>query len=85
MWKLLDLIRARRREFFNKKADSWADEGRDDADNVRWDGPSVQSTFSWTEAGVERRCAMNKTMQTRVHLKVAELQHNKKITSEFLN
>jgi len=63
-------IRAHREEFLNEKADRWADEGqdsRDDVDNVRWDGPSLQPTFSWTEAGVEHRCSMNKTLQARVH------------------
>ena len=67
-------IRAHRGEFLNEKADRWADEGRVDIDNVRWDGPSLQPTFSWTEGGVEHRCSMNKTLRTRVHLKVSELQ-----------
>jgi len=39
-------IRAHRREFFNEKADRWADEGQDDVGNVRWDGPSSHPTFS---------------------------------------
>ena len=80
-------IRAHRAEFLNEKADRWADEGREDIDNVRWDGPSLQSTFSWTEAGVVHRCSsMNKTLRTRVHLKVSELQLPlyKNHTSEFL-
>ena len=38
-------IRAHQGEFLNKKADRWADEGREDIDNVRWDGPSLQPTF----------------------------------------
>jgi len=29
----------------NVKADRWADEGREDVDNVRWDGPSLNPTF----------------------------------------
>jgi len=37
---MLIKIRAHRCEFFNKKADRWADEGREDVDNLRWDGPS---------------------------------------------
>ena len=39
-------IRAHRGEFLNEKAraDRWADEGREDIDNVRWDGPSLQPT-----------------------------------------
>jgi len=45
-------IRAHRGEFLSEKADRWADEGRDDVDNVRWDGPSLHPTFSWTNAGV---------------------------------
>jgi len=79
-------IRAHRGEFLNKKADRWADEGRQDIDNVRWDGPSLQPTFSWTEEGVEHRCSMNKTLRTRVHLKVPELQLSlhKNYISEFL-
>jgi len=67
-------IRAHRGQFLNEKADGWDDEGRKDIDNVRWDGPSLQPTFSWTEEGVEHRCSMNKTLQTRVHLKVSKLQ-----------
>ena len=53
-------------EFLNEKADRWADEGREDVDNVRWDGPSSHPTFSWTDAGVEQRCSMNKTLRARV-------------------
>jgi len=67
-------IRAYRGKFLNEKADRWADEGREDVDNVRWDGPSSHPTFSWTDAGVEHRCSMNKTLQARVHLKVGEMQ-----------
>jgi len=67
-------IRAHRGEFLNEKSDRWADEGRDDTDNVRWDGPSLQPTISLTEAGVEHRCSMNKILRARVHLKVAKLQ-----------
>jgi len=80
-------IRAHRGEFLNEKADRWADEGREDIDNVQWDGPSLQPTFSWTQEGVEHRCFMNKTLRTRVHLKVTELQLplHKNYTSEFLN
>ena len=80
-------IRAHRGEFLNEKADRWADEGREDIDNVRWDGPGPHPTFSWTEEGVEHRCFMNKTRRTRVHLKVSELQllFHKNYTSEFLN
>jgi len=80
-------IRAHRGEFLNEKADRWADEGREDIDNVQWDGASLQPTFSWTEEGVEHRCSMNKTLRTRVHLKVSELQLplHKNYTSEFLN
>ena len=37
-------IRAHRGEF----SDRWADEGREDVDNVRWDGSSSHPTFSWT-------------------------------------
>ena len=79
-------IRAHQGEFLNEKADKWADEGREDIDNVRWDGPSLQPTFSWTEAGVEHRCSMNKTLRTRVHSKVSELQLplHENYTSEFL-
>ena len=79
--------RAHRGKFLNEKADRWADEGREDIDNVRWDGPSLQPTFSWTEEGVEHRCSMNKTLRTRVHLKVSKLQLHlhKDYTSEFLN
>ena len=49
-------------------------------------GPSLQPTFSWTEAGVEHRCSMNKTLRTKVHLKVSEQQLplHKNYTSEFL-
>jgi len=80
-------IKAHRVEFLNEKADRWADEGREDIDNVQWDGPRLQPTFSWTEEGVEHRCSMNKTLRTRVHLKVSELQLplHKNYTSEFLN
>jgi len=63
-------IRAHRVEFLHEKADRWADEGQKDIDNVRWDGPSLQPTLSWTEEGVEHRCSMNKTLRTRVRLKV---------------
>ena len=58
-------IRAHRGEFLTEKADRWADEVREDIDNVRWDGPSLLLTFSLTEAGVEHRCSMNKTLRTR--------------------
>jgi len=78
-------IRSHRGEFLNEKADRWADEGRDDVGNVRRDG--LHPTFSWTDAGVEHRCSMSKTLRARVHLKVAELQLplHKNFTSEFLN
>jgi len=62
-------IRAHRVEFLNEKADRWADEGREDIDNIRWDGPSLQSTFLWTEEGVEHRCSMNKTLWDQSALK----------------
>ena len=77
-------IRVHRGEFLNKKADRWANEGREDVDNAQWDGPSPHPTFSWTEEGVEHRCSMNKTLHTRVHLKVSELQLplHKNCTSE---
>jgi len=80
-------IKAHRREFLNEKANRWANEGREDMDNVRWDGPTLQPTFSWTEEGVEHRCSMNKTLRNRVHLKVSELQLplHKNYTLEFLN
>ena len=81
-------IRAHRGGFLYDKADRWADEGREDVDNVRWDGPSSHPTFSWTDTGVEHRCgSMNKTLRTRAHLKVAELQLPlyKNFTPEFLN
>jgi len=80
-------IRAHQGEFFNEKADRWADEGRDDVDNVRWDGPSLQPTFSWIEGRVEHRYSIQKTLLTRVHMKLAELLlilHDN-FTSEFLN
>ena len=38
-------IRAHRGEFLNEKADRWADKGREDIDNVRRDGPSLQPFF----------------------------------------
>jgi len=60
-------IRAHRGEFLNEKAVRWADEGREVAENIRWDDPSSQPNFSWTDAGVEHRCSMNKTLQTRVY------------------
>jgi len=79
-------IRAHRGEFLNEKADRWADEGQDDVDNVRWDGPSLHATLSWTKVEFEQICSMNKTLRARVHLKVAELQLLLCInfTSEFL-
>ena len=76
-------IRTNVGEFFNEQADRWAVEGRDDVDNVRCDGLSIQ----WTQAGVKHRCSMNKPLRARVHSKVAELQlplHNK-FTSGYLN
>ena len=87
LFTMFNKIRAHRGEFLNAKADRWADGGRKDVDNVRWDGPISHPTFSWTDAGVEHRCSMNKTLQIRVHLKVAELQlpFHKNFTSEFLN
>jgi len=87
LFTMLIRIRAHRGEFLSKKADRWVDEGREDVDNVQWDGPSSHPTFSWTDAGVEHRCSMNKTLQTRVHLKVAKLKLplHKNFTSEFLN
>ena len=48
-------IRAHRGEFLNEKADKWADEGREDVDNVRWDGPSSHPTFK-VLMGAEHRC-----------------------------
>ena len=56
-------IKAHRGKFLNEKADRWANEGREDFDNVRWDGPSPHPTFSWTEEGVEHRFSMNKTLR----------------------
>jgi len=41
-------IRAHSGEFLNEKADRWADEGREDVDNVRWDGLNSHPIFSWT-------------------------------------
>jgi len=38
-------IRAHRGVFLYDKADRWADEGREDVDNVRWDGPSSHPAF----------------------------------------
>ena len=38
-------IRAHRGEFFHEKADRWADKGREDVDNVRWDGPTAHLTW----------------------------------------
>jgi len=80
-------IRAHRGEFLNEKADRWADKGREDIYNVRWDGPSLPLTFSWIEEGVKHKCSMNKILRTRVHLKVSELQLplHKNYTSEILN
>jgi len=80
-------IRAHRGEFLNEKADRWADEGQENVDNVQWDGPSPYPTFFWTDEGVEHRCSMNKTIRTRVHLKLSELQLPlyKNCTSKFLN
>jgi len=54
---------------------------------VLTDSKGLHPTFSWTEEGVEHRCSMNKTLQTREHLKVSELQLplHKNYTSEFLN
>jgi len=59
----------------------------EDIDNVRWDGLSLQPDFSWTEEGVKYKCSMNKTLWTKVHLKVSELQLplHKNYTSEFFN
>ena len=48
-------ITAHRGEFLNEKANRWADERRDDVDNVQWDGPSSHPTFPWTDVGVEHR------------------------------
>jgi len=76
-------IRAHRGELLNEKADRWAEEGRDDVGNVRWDSPSLHPTFSWMDAGVEHRC----TLRARVNLKAVESQlpfHNN-FASEFLN
>jgi len=67
-------IRVHGGEFLKKKADRCVDEGRDDVGNVRWDGPSSHSTFTWIDASVEHRCSMNKTLRARVDLKVDELQ-----------
>ena len=79
-------IRAHRGEFLNEKADRWADEGQDDANNVRLDGPSLHATLSWTKVEFKHICSMNKTLRARVHLKVVELQLLLCInfTSEFL-
>jgi len=63
-------IRAHRGQFLNEKADRWADEGRDDVGNVQWDGSSSYPTCLWTDAGVEHRCSMDKTLWARVHLNI---------------
>jgi len=34
-------IRAHRGEFLNEKADRWANEGREDADEIRWVYPAL--------------------------------------------
>ena len=70
LFTILIKIRAHWGEFLNKKADRWDDKGRDDVGNLQWDGPCSHSTFSWTEAGVEHRCSMNKFLRAGVHLKV---------------
>ena len=67
-------IRAHRGEFLNEKADRWADEGQDDVNNVRLDGPSLHATLSWTKVEFKHIRSMNKTLGARVHLKVVELQ-----------
>jgi len=87
LFTILINIRAHREEFLNEKAGRWADEGREDVENVRWESPSSHPTFSWTDAGVEHRCSMNKTLRARVHLKMdrMKLPINNNITSEFLN
>ena len=48
--------------------------------------PRMVRKVAQTEAGVEHRCSMNKTLRTRVHLKVSELQLplHENYTSEFL-
>jgi len=67
-------IRAHRGEFLNVKADRWADEGRDAEHNVQCGSPSLRPSFSWTEEVKERRCPLNKTLSTRVHKQVVQLQ-----------
>jgi len=57
-------------------------------DNVHWEGSSLRPICSWTEEGKERRCALNKTLSTRVtvHKQVANIQlslHDN-LTSRFL-
>jgi len=79
-------IRAHPGKFLNKKADRWADEGRDAENNVRWGGACLRPIFSWSEEGKECRCPLNQTLRTRVHKKVAQLQltlHDN-FTSRFL-
>ena len=56
-------IRAHRGEFLNEKADRWADKGRDNVGNVRWDSTSSHPTFSWMDAEVEHRCSIDKTFR----------------------
>ena len=87
LFTMIMKIRAHWGDFLNKKADRRPDEGRDDVGNLQWDCPRSHPTFSWTEAGVENRCSMNKTLWARVHTKVAELQLpvRKNFTSEFVN
>jgi len=79
-------IRAHRGELLNEKVDRRADESLDAEDNVRWEGSSLRPIFSWTEEGKERRCPLNKTICTRVHKQVANLQLtlNDNFTSRFL-
>ena len=49
--------------------------------------PKFETHFLMSEAGVEHRCSLNKTLRARVHTKVAELQltlHDN-FTSKFLS
>jgi len=66
-------IRAHRGEFLNEKADRWADEGREDIDNVRWDGPRVKltlfcnksATFTFQCKQIVHVCAQRKGERAR--------------------
>ena len=73
LFTLFVKIRANRGEFFNEKADRWANQGVLAIGNVRWNSPRLRPIFSWKGEKLQRGI-LSKGVKARVNLMVAKLE-----------